>query len=310
MDQQWNSDAAWSPDGKGFFYSRYPEPKAGEKFTALTYNMMLYYHRLGTSQADDVLVYKRPDHPDWSMSGSPTEDGRYLIIEMHKGTDARNRVTYRRDLSEPLAMPVDLIEDFDNDFSFVGNDGPVFYFKTDYKAPRGRLIAIDIVAVQALVAARTGRRSSPRPRTTLLRCCPDRSTCLSHSYLKDAKTQGQSFTDAGRHLSSARWSLPGLHRHGERFRRQAARKSMTFYTFSSYATPPSIYRYDLVSGKSKLLRQAKVKFQADEYEVKQVFYTSKDSTKVPMFISLAKKGIKAGRIESDIAVRLWWLQYL
>src|SRR5262245_17553658 len=134
--------ADWTADGKGFFYSRYEEPKKGEKFQGLVFNPKLCYHRVGTGQVDDVIVYRRPDHPDWGFQTDVTEDGRYLIITIWKGTDNRYRVTYR-DLAEPLAMPVDLIENFDNNYRFIGNDGPVFYFRTDFQAPRGRVIAID-----------------------------------------------------------------------------------------------------------------------------------------------------------------------
>ena len=119
----------------------------------------MYYHRLGTPQSGDVLVYRRPDHPDWGFQTSVTEDGRYLILTIWKGTNHQYRITYK-DLGEPYAMPVDLIEDFDNEYSFVGNDGPVFYFKTDLKTPKARLIAIDTRSRRAT----TGKRSFPKRR--------------------------------------------------------------------------------------------------------------------------------------------------
>ena len=137
------TSAAWTKDGRGFFYTRFPEPRAGEKFTSLNLNAQVFYHRVGTPQAEDVLVYKRPDQPEWGFTEAVTEDGRYLVITTWKGTDDKYRVTYR-DLAEPYALPVDLIDDFANEYSFVGNDGPVFYFKTDLHAPRRRLIAIDL----------------------------------------------------------------------------------------------------------------------------------------------------------------------
>src|SRR5262245_34067383 len=136
------SAATWTKDGKGYFYSRFDEPK-GSKFTSLNLNQKVYYHRVGTSQKDDVLVYKRPDQPEWGFSNSVSEDGRYLVLTIWKGTDRRYRITYK-DLEEPYAMPVDLIEDFANEYTFLENDGPVFYFKTDLDAPMGRVIAIDV----------------------------------------------------------------------------------------------------------------------------------------------------------------------
>jgi prolyl oligopeptidase len=275
------SSANWSPDGKGFFYGRFDEPKAGEKFVGLTYNQKLYYHRVGTPQAEDVLVYKRPDHPDWGFAGEVSDDGRWLIIVAHVGTDARNRVTYR-DLSEPLAMPVDLVEDFDNEYSFVGNDGPVFYFKTDYKAPRGRLIAIDT----RHPARENWKEIIPESKDNLRNVGLVGNLFVAH-YLKDARTQVKLYATDGSLVREV--ELPGI---GSAAGFGGKRTDTeTFYTFSSFATPPSTYRYDLITGKSTLLRQAEVKFNPDDYEVKQVFYTSKDSTKVPMFIT-AKKGLK------------------
>src|SRR5262249_3470357 len=137
------SHVSWTKDGKGFFYSRYDEPKTGATFQSLNLNQKVFYHRLGTPQSDDVLVYRRPDHPEWSFSADVTEDGRYLILTTRAGTAHKYRITYR-DLTEPYAMPVDLIDNFDHEYTFIDNDGPIFYFKTDRDAPRGRVIAIDI----------------------------------------------------------------------------------------------------------------------------------------------------------------------
>jgi len=275
------SGASWTPDGKGFFYSRYPEPKAGEEFQKLTYNMRLCYHRVGSPQGEDVLVYKRPDHPDWGFGAGVSEDGRWLVIATHVGTDPRNRVTYR-DLAEPLAMPIDLIEDFDNDYDFVGNDGPVFYFKTDYKAPRGRLIAIDTRKPE-----RTNwKEIIPEAKENLRGVGLVGNLFVAH-YLRDARSQVELFALDGSLVRDV--ELPGLGSAGGFAGKRT--ETETFYTFSSFATPPSTYRYDLLTGKSTLLRRAAVKFNSDDYEVKQVFYSSKDGTRVPMFIT-ARKGIK------------------
>lgn len=106
--------------------------------------MKLYYHRLGTPQSDDVLVYKRPDYPKWTIGGGVTEDGRYLIISIGDGTTSRkNRIVYK-DLNEPYGLPIALIDHHDEKFSLVGNDGPIFFFKTEAEAPKGRIISIDI----------------------------------------------------------------------------------------------------------------------------------------------------------------------
>jgi prolyl oligopeptidase len=274
------SGTSWTTDSKGFFYSRYDEPKPGEAFQKVTLNQKVFYHRLGTPQSEDVLVYRRPDHPDWNFGANVTEDGRFLILTISKGTNHQYRITYK-DLGEPYAMPVDLIEDFDNEYSFAGNDGPVFYFKTDLKAPKGRLIAIDT----RKPARDNWKEIIAEAKENLSGVNLVGNLFVAH-YLKDARTQIKLFGMDGAFVREV--ELPGI---GSASGFGGKRTDTeTFYVFSSFATPPSIYRYDLVTGQSKLIRQAKVKFNPDDYEVKQVFYTSKDGTKVPMFIT-AKKGI-------------------
>jgi prolyl oligopeptidase len=273
--------AEWTPDGKGFFYSRYEEPKKGETFQGLVFNPRLCYHRVGTAQADDVIVYRRPDHKEWGFMTSVTEDGKYLVITIWKGTDNRYRVTYR-DLSEPLAMPVDLIENFDNNYSFVGNEGPVFFFKTDLDAPRGRVIAIDT----RKPAKENWKEIIPQTKDNLTGVHITANLFVA-TYLKDARTQVKMFALDGTLVREVRFPTLGT-AGGFRGRRT---DTETFYTFSSFATPPSIYRYDMITGKSSLWRQAKVMFNPDDYEVKQVFYPSKDGTKVPMFLTY-RKGLK------------------
>ncbi len=275
------SNAAWTRDGKGFFYGRYDEPKGGGQYQRVNLNQKLFYHRLGASQNEDVLVYRRPDHPDWGYRPTVSEDGHYLILQIWKGTNPQYRITYK-DLSTPDAKPVDLIEDFKNDYDFVGNDGPVFYFKTDLHAPRGRLIAID--------TRKSGRENWKEiiPQSAdSLRGVELVGNQFIAQYLKDARTQVKLYKPDGSFVREV--SFPGLgtaagftgHRNDNE----------TFYVFSSFATPPSIYRYDLQNGESKLLQQAQVKFQPKDYEVEQVFYHSKDGTRVPMFLT-HRKGIK------------------
>src|SRR5262249_46767640 len=126
-----------------FFYSRFPEPKQGETFQALSLNQKLYYHRLGTPQADDVLVWERPDEPRWTVGSTVTDDGRYLILSIGDGTTSRKVRIFYKALQQPDSKPVALIDNFDSKYSFIDNDGPVFFFRTELTAPRGRVIAID-----------------------------------------------------------------------------------------------------------------------------------------------------------------------
>ena len=272
------SGASWTNDSRGFFYSRFDEPQEGAEFQGLNLNQQVYYHRVGTDQSDDVLVYRRPDHPDWGFDAEVTEDGRYLVITVWKGTDDKYRVLYK-DLLEPYGIPLDLISTFDHEYSFVGNDGPLFFFKTDHEAPRKKLVAIDI------------RKPAGTAETVLIDQRDETLTGVGlvgnlfvTKYLKDARTQIRIHTLAGAFVREV--EFPGIGSASGFGGRQA--DTETFYSFSSFATPPSIYHYDLITGESRLLRRAAVQFEPDDYVVKQVFYNSKDGTRVPMFIAHRK----------------------
>jgi prolyl oligopeptidase len=276
------STASWTPDGRGFFYGRFPAPAEGQTFQSLNTDQKLYYHRLGTPQSEDVLVYERPDQPKWGISGGVSEDGRYLVISVSDGTTSRkNRVVYK-DLNEPYGLPVELIANHDDKYGFVGNDGPVFYFKTEWKAPKGQVIAIDTRKPDPA----NWKTVIPESKDTLegVNLVGNQLVC---DYLQDAKTAVRTYSPAGELVREVQ--LPGI---GTASGFGGKRTDTeTFYTFSSFATPPSTYRYDLLTGKSTLLRQANVKFDPSRYEVKQVFYPSKDGTRVPMFLA-NKKGVE------------------
>jgi prolyl oligopeptidase len=273
------SNASWTRDGKGFFYGRYDEPQGGA-FQKINLNQKVFYHRIGTAQHEDVLVYRRPDQPGWGFRTAVSEDGKYLVLTIWKGTNHQYRIAYK-DLTEPYGMPVDLIEDFDNEYDFVGNDGAVFYFKTDYKAPRGRLIAIDT----RKPARSNWKEVIPQAAQNLLSVAWVGNLFVA-DYLKDAHSQVKMFTPGGTFVREVPFPTLGT---ASGFGGKRT-DTETFYSFSSFATPPTSYRYDMITGQSKLLRQAKVKFRPEDYEVKQFFCTSKDGTKVPLFIT-AKKGI-------------------
>src|SRR5262249_53171278 len=136
------SAASWTHAGKGFFYGRYDEPAAGTSMVGANFFQKVYYHRLGTPQSDDALVYERKDHKDWQFGAQVTDDGRYLAINVNEGTDPKNRFFYK-DLATKDSKVVELLTDFDASYNSIDNDGPVFWFLTDLKAPRGRVIAID-----------------------------------------------------------------------------------------------------------------------------------------------------------------------
>jgi prolyl oligopeptidase len=275
------SGASWTNDNQGFFYSRYDEPNEKTKLEDVNYYQKLYYHKLGTSQTEDTLIYQRPDQKEWGFGGGVTEDGHYLVISVWLGTDPKNLFFYK-DLTNPDAEVVELIKEFEADYSFIDNDDSVFYFRTDLDAPRARVIAIDSKnpdksAWQEII---------PQAVETLESVGILNNQFVA-DYLKDAHSQIKIFDLNGRFVTEV--ELPGLGSvggfNGKRH------DTETFYSFTSFTTPPTIYRYDIVSGKSQVFRQAKVDFNPADYETKQVFYRSKDNTQVPMFITY-KKGIK------------------
>ena len=275
------TSTAWTTDSKGFFYSRFPEVSSDEKFQALNTNQKVYYHRVGTDQSDDTLVYQRPDQPEWGFATSVTEDGRYLVISVWKGTDPRNRVLYR-DLLEPFAMPIDLIDNFESGFSLIGNDGPVMYFETDHSAPNGRVIAIDVRN-----PGQENWREVIAESELPLRGVGLTGNMFVASYLKDAVSYVRMFRVDGSHVRDV--VFPGIGSGGGFGGKRS--DVNTFYTYSSFNRPDSIYRYDMLTGESDLWKQAQVSFDPEKYTVSQVFYESKDGTKVPMFLA-HKKGIK------------------
>jgi prolyl oligopeptidase len=274
------SGVSWTRDGKGFFYSRYDEPKA-DALKAVNYFQKVYYHKLGTPQTEDVLVYERTDQKDWLFGGSVTEDGNYLIVTIYQGTDTKNRVYYK-DLKAKDAPVVKLLDDFDAAYTFVANEGTRFWFQTDLEAPRGKLIEVDLKnPTRAQWKVLVPEAKERLQGTSFI----DHKFVLN--YLKDAYTQVKIYDTAGKFLSAI--ELPGIGT-ADGFNGKAIDKE-TFYAFTGFTTPTTIYRYDFTTGKSTVFRQPKVDFNPSDYETKQVFYASKDGTKVPMFIT-HKKGLK------------------
>lgn len=274
------SGASWTKDNQGFFYSRFDEP-AGNLLTEPTYYHKLYYHRVGTPQADDRLVYHRPDQKEWEFGGHVTEDGQYLIIVVSHGTDRKNRVYYQ-DLKANDGRTVELLDDFDAQYDFVGNDGPLFWFFTDLDAPRGRVIAIDTRRPQR----ENWMELIPQAAETLRSVSVVGDTFFV-GYLQDAHSIVRLFDLTGKLLREL--ELPGLGSAGG-FRGKRTDRE-TFYSFTSFSYPATIFRYDLETGRSEVFRRPKVDFDPDQYETKQIFYHSKDGTRIPMFIT-HKKGLK------------------
>jgi prolyl oligopeptidase len=274
------SAVSWTRDGKGFYYSRYDEPRPGQALEDANYWNKLFFHRLGTSQAEDELVYERKDEKEWGFYGGVTEDGRYLVITIWRSTEPKN-LLYYRDL-EAGGPIVELIPaPFEAEFRFVANEGPLFWFKTNLGAPRGKLIAIDITD-----PAREKWR-------TVIPEAPERLEGVSllqdvfvAAYLQDAHSVVRVLALDGTRLEDV--ALPGLgtvmgfdgERHDE----------LTFYSFAGFTTPTEIWRWEPKTRRSTPWRRPKVDFDPGAFETRQVFYTSKDGTRVPMFVC-HKKGL-------------------
>lgn len=285
------SSASWSRDGKGFFYSRYAEPDESTKLQSVNFFQKLYYHRVGTVQSEDILVYERPDQKEWKFDGEVTEDGRWLVITCTQGTDVKNRVLLA-DLKSG-ATPVTteglkqrpvrpLLMDFDSSYNFVGNDGSVFYFQNDLSAPRGRLIGIDIDQPERA----RWRVIIPESLDTL-----SHVSILNHQFITTwmhhAHSSVRVYNKLGKLIRDV--ELPGLGT-ASGFSGHPT-DTETFFSFASFTQPSTIYRHNLATGESKIFRSPVVQFDPKDFETSQVFYQSKDGTRVPMFIS-HKKGLE------------------
>jgi prolyl oligopeptidase len=274
------SGAAWTHDGQGFFYSRYDEPDEATKLEDVNYFQKLYFHRIGTEQSEDVLVYDRPDQKEWGFNGDVTEDGRYLLIYVRLGTDPRNLLCWK-DLTQADSPVVELIDQFEADYSLIDNEGSIFWLQTDLDAPKGKVIAIDINAPDRS----NWREVIPEAEETLQGVSLFGNQFIT-TYLKDARTQIKIFDLEGSLIQEV--VLPGVGSAGGFGGKRD--DTETFYSFTSFTTPPTIYRYNIASSESVVFRQPQVSFNPNDYETTQIFYNSKDGTQVPMFIT-AKKGL-------------------
>ena len=285
------SSASWSRDGKGFFYSRYTEPDESTKLQSVNFFQKLYYHRVGTVQSEDILVYERPDQKEWKFDGEVTEDGRWLVITCTQGTDVKNRVLLADLKSAATPVTTDglkqrpvrpLLMDFDSSYNFVGNDGSVFYFQNDLGAPRGRLIAIDIDQPERA----RWRVIIPESLDTL-----SHVSILNHQFITTwmhhAHSSVRVYNKLGKLIRDV--ELPGLGT-ASGFSGHPT-DTETFFSFASFTQPSTIYRHNLATGESKIFRSPVVQFDPKDFETSQVFYQSKDGTRVPMFIS-HKKGLE------------------
>jgi len=272
------SGAAWLLDGSGFFYSRFDAPAGETKFKDANYNHKLYFHALGTAQVDDPLVYERPDHKDWTLSAEVTQDGRYLLISASKGTESRNRVFVRELQSSDPAVR-GLFTSGDAQYEFVGNVGTTMYFQTTNDAPLGRLIAVEVDAPQHL-------RAVFPPSADTLESVQLVGGRLIATYLHDAHSVVQVYDLSGNLAYTL--GLPGLGTAAGFGGRE--HDTTVYFAFTSYVAPTAIYALDLDRGTTTAVFAPNVNFDPTVFTSEQVFYASKDGTRVPMIVS-SKVGV-------------------
>ena len=279
---QWSKfgGASWRKDGSGFYYTTYDPPKPGNSLKSTNEYQKLFFHRLGTPQSDDTLVYARTDNPGWFVAATVSDDGRYLVIQSSLGTDERNTVAVQ-DLTKPSAPIVPIIPKPTATFDFIGNTGSSLLLRTDDSAPHFRIIRVDLQHPDP----RDWRAVIAEGADTIDAATLAGGKLIVHR-LKDAHSAVDRYTAEGRLLGTV--ELPGLGTaagffgHGDDTR--------VYYTYSSYSTPPSVFSLELGSGTATLWRSPHLDdFTPSEFETHQVFYSSKDGTRVPMFIT-ARKG--------------------
>lgn len=270
--------SGWTKDGKGFFYSAFPKPNANTALRDQNFYQKLYYHKLGTSNEQDELIYERPDNKEYFVGGGVTDDGNYLIISVGQGTRPQNMVYYKDLQTNSEVKPI--FDNLEADYTMIDNIGTTFYFSTDKDAPLKRVIAVDVANNNTI------REVIPQAEETLVGVSMLNNQFVLN-YLRDAYTQIRVHDKDGKFLRKV--ELPGIGSAGGFGGKRTDKE--TFYSYSSFNAPPTIYRYDMKSGKSTVFRESKVDFNRNDYEVKQVFYNSKDGTRVPMFI-VHKKGIE------------------
>ena len=325
------SGMSWTHDNRGFFYSRYDAPTSGNAMTNVNRFHKIYYHRLGQAQSRDELIFDTPDQPDWLLNGSVTDDGQYLIIVVSQGTDVRNRLYFkdlrnpgRPEIDNPVVRMIDRLE---AEYAFVGNRGTMFYVRTDRNAPKGRIVAInidnpreerwttivaegkdaltdatlageDIVAnylqdahssIRFYTASRDNGEEERRRREEQARRRREPTSVYDDTSTAPLATRERNPQAGGGFRFRGELPLPGIGTVGEINGKQGDNE--LFYSFTSFLYPTTIFRYDLGSRRNEVFRAPKVAFDPTQFETRQVFYTSKDGTRVPMFIT-SKKGLK------------------
>ncbi len=278
------SSADWTPDGKGFFYSRYDAPKEGAALTGSNFFQKLYYHRLGEAQAKDVLVYENKSEKEWGFGTTVSDDGKFVSIFVWKGSGNKNGLLVMplKNGSFTKAKVKTITLDFDAEYTPIGSHGNTLWIKTDKDAPRGKVMAIDLNKPE-----RAHWKMIVAEAADTLTGAGAVGGKLFAEYLRDAVTNVKVYAPDGKFVREVK--LPGVGTasgFGGRFS-----NNETFFTYTSLTTPGEIYRYDVASGNATLFKRPNTIFNPDEFETKQAFVTSRDGTQFPIFIA-HQKGLK------------------
>lgn len=263
---------AWTRDNRGFFYSRYPDAAEGESSQAGVQNHAVYYHALGTPQAQDRLVYATPDKPHLINVGYTTDDGRYLVLLSTPGPGANALAII--DLEDPDWTPRQLIADLDADWHVCGNVGPKLYVLTNSNAERKKIVSLDISGTDLVFADVVAQQDDTLSSAVLL------GGKLLATYLVDAKSELRRFALDGTPEGTV--ELPGIGTVGG-FRGELESNEV-FFVFTSYNIPTTIYRYDVTGNTTYVWARPDTGIDLDRISVEQRFYPSKDGTRIPMFI--------------------------
>lgn len=266
------TNVSWLPDGSGFFYGRYPTPEPGAEMQGLNLDMKLYFHEIGTDQSADRLVLERPDEPEWTFGATATDDGRWLVATASTGTDFRNRV-FVKDLAADAEF-VEIVGDFDEGYALIGSDGATLFFMTTEDAPNRRIVGIDMEGDREFFEIVPETENVAQTMSYI-------GGLFVVEYLEDVKSVLSIFARDGEKLHDV--MLPGIGSVGAITGK--ADSAEAFFAFSSFNTPTAIYRLDVSTGEAALFRSAETAFDPEDYVVSQVFYSSKDGTRVPMFIA-------------------------
>jgi len=269
---KYTGEVAWRPDGSGFYYSRFPAPPAGQKYQSATLNEAIWFHKLGTPQSADTKVFATPDRPKLGHHAQLSEDGRWMVVSSSESSGGN--AVFIADLSKG-ETPRAFVSALDKEWGFAGSQGGTLYFVTNKDAPRYQLLAVD-------GASGSGKPVVPEGAATLTGGAVVGKRLVVET-LEDAKSVVRLYETDGKPVGVV--PLPGI---GTAGGFQSSDDGKTWFAFSSFATPGSIWRYDAATNTAEVVRQAKVAFNPADYTVSQVFYPSKDGTKVPMFVAHRK----------------------